>query len=99
LLKNKKDRAAIYCVTLIELQAHRDAFIQNNYFCTMEKPWDPNVSFTISGTRRWFPPFDFTKTDRRWPHILAKAHCRREDIKIKHNSCADYRIYCVYIIW
>ena len=28
LLKNKKDCADIYCVTLIELQAHRDAFIQ-----------------------------------------------------------------------
>jgi len=29
LLKNKKGCADIYCVTLIELQAHRDAFIQN----------------------------------------------------------------------
>jgi len=29
LLKNKKDYADVYCVTLIELQAHRDAFIQN----------------------------------------------------------------------
>ena len=31
LLKNKKkkDCADVYCVTLIELQAHRDAFIQN----------------------------------------------------------------------
>ena len=28
LLKNKKDCADIFCVTLIELQAHRDAFIQ-----------------------------------------------------------------------
>ena len=28
LLKNKKDCAGVYCVTLIELQAHRDAFIQ-----------------------------------------------------------------------
>ena len=27
--KNKKDCADVYCVTLIELQAHRDAFIQN----------------------------------------------------------------------
>ena len=26
-LKNKKDCADVYCVTLIELQAHRDAFI------------------------------------------------------------------------
>jgi len=31
LLKNKKDCADIYCVTLIELQAHRNAFIQNIY--------------------------------------------------------------------
>jgi hypothetical protein len=30
-LKNKKDCADVYCVRLIELQAHRDAFIQNNY--------------------------------------------------------------------
>ena len=29
LLKNKKDCVDVYCVTLIELQAHRDAFIQN----------------------------------------------------------------------
>jgi len=29
LLKNKKDCADVYCVALIELQAHRDAFIQN----------------------------------------------------------------------
>ena len=29
LLKNKKDCADVYCVTLIELQAHRNAFIQN----------------------------------------------------------------------
>jgi len=29
LLKNKKDCADEYCVTLIELQAHRDDFIQN----------------------------------------------------------------------
>ena len=28
-LKNKKDCADVYCVTLIELQARRDAFIQN----------------------------------------------------------------------
>jgi len=28
-LKNKKDCADLYCVTLIELQAHCDAFIQN----------------------------------------------------------------------
>jgi len=30
LLKNKKDCVDVYCVTLIELQAHRDAFIQNS---------------------------------------------------------------------
>jgi len=30
LIKNKKDCADVYCVTLMELQAHRDAFIQNN---------------------------------------------------------------------
>jgi len=29
LLKNKIDCADVYCVTLIELKAHRDAFIQN----------------------------------------------------------------------
>jgi len=29
LLKNKIDCADVYCVTLIELLAHRDAFIQN----------------------------------------------------------------------
>jgi len=29
LLKNKKDCTDVYCVTLIELQAHHDAFIQN----------------------------------------------------------------------
>ena len=29
LLKNKKDCADVHCVTLIELQTHRDAFIQN----------------------------------------------------------------------
>ena len=29
LLKNKIDCADIYCVTLIKLEAHRDAFIQN----------------------------------------------------------------------
>jgi len=28
LLKNKIDCADVYCATLIELQAHRDAFIQ-----------------------------------------------------------------------
>jgi len=32
LLKNKKDCVDIYRVTLIELQAHRDAFIQNIMF-------------------------------------------------------------------
>ena len=32
LLKNKKDCADVYCVTLSELQAHRDAFIQNVLF-------------------------------------------------------------------
>jgi len=30
-LKNKKDCADVYCITLTELQAHRDALIQNNY--------------------------------------------------------------------
>ena len=29
LLKSKKDCADVYCVTLIELQAHHEAFIQN----------------------------------------------------------------------
>ena len=29
LLENKRDCADVYCVTLTELQAHRDAFIQN----------------------------------------------------------------------
>jgi len=29
LLKNKKDCTDVYCVTLTELQAHCDAFIQN----------------------------------------------------------------------
>ena len=28
LLKNKKECADVYCVTLVESQAHRDAFIQ-----------------------------------------------------------------------
>jgi len=28
-LKNKQDCVDVYCVTLIELQAYRDAFIQN----------------------------------------------------------------------
>jgi len=28
-LKNKKYCVDVYCVTLIELQAHRDTFIQN----------------------------------------------------------------------
>jgi len=32
LLKNKKDCAEVYCVTLIEFQAHCDAFIQNIKF-------------------------------------------------------------------
>ena len=31
LLKNKKDCADVYCVKFIELQAHRDAFIQNDH--------------------------------------------------------------------
>jgi len=37
LLKNKKDCADVYCVTLIELQAHCDAFIQNENlkYCNM----------------------------------------------------------------
>jgi len=48
----------------------------------MEKPWDPNVSFKIHGINCWFPPFDLTQTDWRWPHILAKACSRTEDIKI-----------------
>ena len=30
LLKNKKECADVYCVMLIELQAHCDAFIQND---------------------------------------------------------------------
>jgi len=30
LLKSKKDCADVYRVTLIEVQAHRDAFIQRN---------------------------------------------------------------------
>jgi len=34
LRKNKKDCADIYCVTLIELEAHHDAFIQNT-FCVL----------------------------------------------------------------
>jgi len=29
LLKNKKDCTVVYCVMLIELQVHRDYFIQN----------------------------------------------------------------------
>ena len=34
LLKNKKYCSDVYCVTLIELQAHCDAFIQNTlYVC------------------------------------------------------------------
>jgi len=33
-MKNKKDRADVYCVTLIELQAHCDAFIQKNIHVT-----------------------------------------------------------------
>jgi len=32
LKNNKKDCADVYCVTLIELQAHRDAFIQNTSY-------------------------------------------------------------------
>jgi len=30
-LKNKKDCADVYCITLNELQAHRDALIQNGF--------------------------------------------------------------------
>ena len=31
LLKNKKECAEVYCVTLIELQAYRDALIHNTH--------------------------------------------------------------------
>ena len=31
-LKNKKDSADLYCITLTELQAHRDAIIQKNKY-------------------------------------------------------------------
>ena len=33
ILKNKKDCADVYCVTLIESQAHCDAFIQSICSC------------------------------------------------------------------
>jgi len=36
LLKNKKYCADVYCVTLIELQAHHDAFIQNISIATTD---------------------------------------------------------------
>jgi len=43
LIKNKKDCADLYCVTLIELQAHRDAFIQNK-----RSNWFKYLQFTTS---------------------------------------------------